>query len=303
MSQSHFVGELPDLILGFACNVALTDSAFSGDLPLIEGDFESGYSRSTFSGELPVIEGSFESLYSHSSFAIELSQIEGAFGCKLTFSSFSGNLPIIEGEFTGRSHSFSSFSGDLPMLEAIFTAANYTFSSFSGNLPGLIINFVSDGSVVYKCLVLHNEVAFTDWEFNDTMDSIAEFDGDIYIASSAGLFTLGGADDNGIPIDATIQIGLSDEGVPNFKQALGYYLSLRSDGKMQLQMIADDEEDGITHDIRTTGDKIKTRWGMTEKGPRGRFLGAKIVNVSGCDFRIKSLDIPIKVLYTKRTNA
>lgn len=167
-------------------------------------------------------------------------------------------------------------------------------------LPIVELSSSSDTGTSYLCLVLNNENSLTEWGFS--FDSMVEFDGETYGANSTGLYKLGGDTDNGTEIESIIQLGLDDSGTSLLKQILGYYVGLRSDGAMNIQLIADDETDLQIHNIRTTSDTIKPRK-VAVRGPRGRWIGAKIYNTNGCYFKIVSMGVLAEILQQREQNA
>lgn len=300
-TESYAIISLP--ILNITVNSLLTFSSSDITLPLLSVEAEFDFTESYADIILPLLQADAEFLYSESYANIDLPILQITAECFQSKSYANIILPKLTVITSGVSHSRSYTNIILPLLQASITAASQTFSSANITLPKLIVEIISADGIVYRYLVLHNEAALTEWDFAHTIDSIVEFDGDIYLASASGLFKLGGDGDHEDSIAATIQTGLSDGGIPNFKQAMGHYISYRSDGNLQLQFIADDETDTTIHELRTSAGKIKTRGGMTEKGSRGRWIGAKITNsFLNSDFRILSLDILTKVLHRKHTD-
>lgn len=201
---------------------------------------------------------------------------------------------------SGHAGGIGSSSFSLKKVQITSSGAFATSGESSISLPAVLVS--SSGlPYSYLCLVLNNEAALTIWD--TVFDSFAEYNGTIYACDSSGLYKLGGDDDNTEWIEAEIDTGLSDGGASNMKQAEGWYMGYRSDGKLRLTIVSDDEEESKPHDLRTTDDKIRSRGTQMTNGPRGRYLGAKITNTDGCDFRIVSVGVLAKLLFDRKTNA
>lgn len=296
---------LPKLQAFGATGIAPTSSEASISLPLLEILAESFSTHSEAGITLPALIISANCLSTSSSALLVLPKISINARCFATNSVANISLRLLKATASSYNGSGSSALITLPKLRIISSSNTITTSSATIVLPKLVIEALS-GVNSYLCLVLHNEVAPTTWSFASNIDSMVELDGEIYLASASGLFLLGGVNDNGTAISATIQTGLDDGGIPYMKQATGYYLGMRSNGTLQLSMSGEDESeaDNNLHTIKTTANKVRTRRVMTERNPRGRWLGAKVSNVDGADFRIVGISISSKILYRKdNTNA
>ena len=277
---------------------------FVAELPFIADVNFEGYSQNgEFDVTFPLFESSFCGGYPNGDFNVSFYSLTANFSGNMTGGYFAVTFPLLKAQFVTSKQQLGNFNISLPLLMSDFSGYLEQRGNFAVIIP-LLQGLFEGGDITYLCLVLHNETALTEWDFAHTIDSFVELDGDIYLASESGLFLLGGGTgDHEDSIVATIQTGLNDGGIPNFKQITGHYFTYRSNNNLQFQFIADDETDITIHELRTTGNKVKTRWGMTEKGSRGRCLGAKITNsFLNSDFRIMSLDILTKVLYRKHTD-
>ena len=185
-----------------------------------------------------------------------------------------------------------SLTKTLPALTLSSSMLLTEILSLTTNLPALVIN-ARIGSD-YLCLVLNvNTGALSEWDFE--FNSIVNKKNDIFVADGVKVYKLGGDDDAGVAIASYFQLGLSHVGITNLKEALGYYIGMRSDGSTQAKMISDDTV-GELHTLPTTADKIKMRRVMTELGPRGTWLGMRFNNVSGSDFKVNLISLLAKIL-------
>lgn len=213
-----------------------------------------------------------------------------------------GNMTTGHSTLTLKKVQLSSYGYTAGYGTSAFDLPIVTLSSYGGiigtgnsdiELLPITIESSSDTGVTYLCLVLHNEREITNYDW--TFDSFAEFDGNIYAANSTGLYILGGDTDNGTFISSEIETGLVDMGASQLKMAFGHYLGYRSDGKLQMKLVSDDQ-DGTYLELPDTNDKIRTHRILTELGIRGRWLGANIKNIYGADFTIVSLGMLAKIL-------
>ncbi len=201
-------------------------------------------------------------------------------------------LPSVEMNATLTLGEILSLTKTLPALTLSSSVYLTEILSLTTNLPALVIE--AKIGINTLCLVLNvNTGAISEWNFG--FNSIVNKKGDIFMADGVKVYKLGGDDDNGTNIASYFQLGLSHAGITNLKEALGYYIGMRSDGSTQAKMISDDTV-GELHTLPTTADKIKMRRIMTELGPHGTWLGMRFNNVSGSDFKVNLISLLAKVL-------
>lgn len=168
--------------------------------------------------------------------------------------------------------------------------------SFSGLLTLLIqeqIKIVSNASqpkerTNYQYAVNAANFALSLYENFDFI-GFANCNGITYAIKTDGLYRLTGSTDNGELINAEIDLGAKDWGMPNIKRVSSAYLGIRSDGDVYLKVVVDDKHTNV---YRFEDSQSQRRTFMS-KGVNGRYWRMKLVleNVSFAE--IDSLEFEV----------
>ena len=124
---------------------------------------------------------------------------------------------------------------------------------------------------------------YDDYGFN----SFFESEGKYYGVADDGIYELDGATDAGIDIDALLEIGRSDLGIPNKKKIINVYAGVSSTGKMYLKVDADEQV--YTYEARSSSTAIKTHRFDVGKGLEGNYYNLTLINQDGCDFDLETI--------------
>lgn len=132
---------------------------------------------------------------------------------------------------------------------------------------------------------------YLNWNFN----SMVRF-GDKYLAASdAGLFTIGGNQDNGEAIDAYFIPVTTDFGLSNLKRVRFVYFGFEATSNLEIEITAD-EEIVRTYEIPTQRTGQQSVSIPVGRDIYGRYWSFKIRNTSGCDFSIDKINLLLNIL-------
>jgi len=110
--------------------------------------------------------------------------------------------------------------------------------------------------------------------------SMCQF-GDTYLgATSSGLFSIGGYNDDGVSIPALIKSGDMDFGTHSLKRPRFFYFGIRSTGDVKLLIFCDGNL--VTeYNVGSTGGDIKEVRVPVGRGANGRYWAWGVENVNG----------------------
>ncbi|MFD1259445.1 hypothetical protein [Entomomonas asaccharolytica] len=108
---------------------------------------------------------------------------------------------------------------------------------------------------------------------NFDFTSFANCNGVTYGIKSDGLYRLTGITDNGQLINAELDIGAKDWGMPNIKRVSSAYLGIRSDGDVYLKVVVDDKHTNV-YRFEDTQSQRRT---FMAKGVAGRYWRMNLV--------------------------
>jgi hypothetical protein len=181
----------------------------------------------------------------------------------------------------------------LPAL--IVNAEGYTSNSGVAvpSLPwfDLHANAQQSGSVDFLCLVMNTSNAALTTYSHHAFNSLAIWQGLTLAAGESGIVTLGGDADSGSAIVARVQGAITDFGANQLKRIVSGHVGYRSDGDLDLTLIADDHaeyryvlEAASGHDLR--GNRVKCG-----RGAEGRYWQFRIENRDGGNFSFDDLTL------------
>ncbi len=179
------------------------------------------------------------------------------------------------------------------------------FNSTSGTLSATALSWALEllgrtgaipGAVtvdVYDCIVICPEnignTVYTNFNFN----SITQNQDTILVASSSGIYSLGGADDAGTNIEAVIELPEDDFNLSFLKTVQDIYLGYNG-GPMTVEVVRDGISDS-TRPIESTISNLRNRRVKLGKGNKNRYWGFKFKNSDGSDFDLDTIDLRVAV--------
>lgn len=109
--------------------------------------------------------------------------------------------------------------------------------------------------------------------------------------NAAGLLELTGNDDNGLPINATIELPTTDFGTSYLKTIERLYVGYRSQADMALRVVADDDAAAIYTVPVSSEPGLATQRVKVGRGMSGRYWGFTLNNLDGTDFTLDNIDV------------
>ena len=141
-----------------------------------------------------------------------------------------------------------------------------------------------------QCLTLDTnlEVRASTQYKNFAFNSMVNFNGRKLAASDEGLFSLGGDNDDGSPINAHFELIATDFGIPQPKRLRFLSFGFDSEGDLEVAVKADLEEERA-YDLPAgkTGQQ-RTRVPIGRDG-QGRYWSLIVRNKNGCNFAMDSI--------------
>lgn len=131
---------------------------------------------------------------------------------------------------------------------------------------------------------------FIGYDFN----SFAKIGKKYYGAASDGLYNLGGSTDNGLPIEAAINLGKLDFGTQQLKRVQYAYVGVSSERKMYLKVVVEGNE--YVYKARDFDTKVQTQRIDIGRGLRGTYFEFELMNSDGADFELSTVDFSELVL-------
>lgn len=143
---------------------------------------------------------------------------------------------------------------------------------------------------------MHSEKQALTTYSNFGFNSYAIFNGVPIAASTAGIFSLTGASDNGAAITGTSRTGVTDMGSMHLKRADRIYLRYRSSGQLNFRLITDGTQIRDYLTIATDPVGIHTGRVQVGKGVNAGNWQVEISNLAGASFYIDSVELLATVL-------
>ena len=135
---------------------------------------------------------------------------------------------------------------------------------------------------------------------NYNFDSIANFNGTLFGATTTGIYQLDGNTDNGADIDSKIKTGSMDFGDTFIKYAKDVWITFRSDGYLTLKILVDEDATApIQKQTTIISSTIIEERLKPPRGLRGRFYTIELKNFAGADFDIDSLNLLVESIRRK----
>jgi hypothetical protein len=123
-------------------------------------------------------------------------------------------------------------------------------------------------------------------------------------AGQDGIYQLGGPNDDGTPIDASLRLGLTDFGSNQLKRVANGFIGYTSDGELKLVTITTDggrkKENWYKLKARSAHSAVDGRFDIA-KGLVARYWGWKVENIAGADFSIDDLKVSVALLQRRKS--
>lgn len=130
--------------------------------------------------------------------------------------------------------------------------------------------------------------AYSGFAFN----SFARVGGRIFAASDAGLYELGGDDDDGAPIAAWVDLGQRNFGSMLLKGISNAYLTASSDAKLTVR-VTTPEGLAYTYQARRAGTAMQAQRVDFGRGLRATYLNLELTNGGSGDFDLERLEFVV----------
>lgn len=159
-------------------------------------------------------------------------------------------------------------------------------------LPSVVANsrgYLGTGAT-FSAVVMHTESqalwTYTNFVFN----SFARFNGKILAASDSGLFQLAGDNDNGVAIDASARLGITDFNTLHLKRVERVYMGYRSAGEMILRVRTDEVNVRDYLVPRTSFPGLHGNHVKLGRGLDALYWQFEVRNRNGSDFSLNMLE-------------
>jgi hypothetical protein len=132
---------------------------------------------------------------------------------------------------------------------------------------------------------------------NFDFDAYCSFGGECLACGSAGIYSLGGSDDDGTDIDSLAKTMTMDFGVPNQKRVRSLFIGGEWGGWLKVSISDDDGEvrEYLTPPLENSNLEEGNKVAVGRDG-KGRYWNFQVENVEGCDFSIDGIDALLVVL-------
>jgi hypothetical protein len=135
---------------------------------------------------------------------------------------------------------------------------------------------------------------------NFNFNSYTKFN-DKYIAlNKTGIYELGGDDDNGENIVASVKTGTIDTYGENINRLRDSYVTFRSDGDILLKTIGDETNERTYTINNSTVNSIHERRIKFQRGIRDRYFSFELSNVSGSSMDVDKLRVAMEPIRKRR---
>jgi hypothetical protein len=187
-----------------------------------------------------------------------------------------GNLYVAM-DFTG--------TGAIPAIVGAGRCTSTNPPPPTGNIPGLAVVINTETMSVME---------YDNFGFN----SYFIWQGQVYGVASAGIYALGGPDDAGNPINATLQTALSDFGASNLKTPVDVIAEFDGPG-IQIETVGDNDEVFADQTAVSNAEGLHTERVKPGRGIKSRKIGFNISNVDGGKLDLKDLELRLLILERK----
>jgi hypothetical protein len=165
-------------------------------------------------------------------------------------------------------------------------------------LPAFIIHgfgFLTMPHEIYKAIVMNAfNYAVTEY-YHFKFNSFAKFKGTVVATGPQGLYTLDSKKDDGEPIYAEFRSGLYDFRSQFFKYIREVWLTLKTDGQLEL-LVQVGEEIIWNNDLEVFTKVLHEVRGKIARGLRDRYFGCGLRNVNGSDFDVTSIRVKVEIV-------
>jgi len=146
-------------------------------------------------------------------------------------------------------------------------------------------------STASNTLVMHTEALSLSTYSNFPFNSFATFNGLVLGAGPDGIFSLGGATDNGAVIQAMARVGMTDFSTSHLKRVDRVYVGYRTDGDLVLRVLTDEihQRDYLLAASGAPG--LHGNHLQIGKGLAARYWQFEVRNLNGADFQLNAIEL------------
>ena len=135
---------------------------------------------------------------------------------------------------------------------------------------------------------------------NFNYNSFTFFNGKYLALNKTGIFELGGNDDDGDDIVASLKTGTIDTYGENINRLRDGYVTFRSDGDILLKDVGDETNERTYTIINSTSGLIHERRIKFQRGIKDRYFSFELSNVNGSSMDIDKLRIAMEPIKKRR---
>lgn len=214
-------------------------------------------------------------------------------------------LPGMQGQGAGGAGSMGASALVLSMWQGAGTGMGSGLASSILVLPAWIATGEASGNAPVlgglstaqgKSYAVHSESFAQSRDTGATFNSYARLGMVLLAASDEGLFMLGAADDQGMPIEALLKFPLQDAEGAQLRRVASMVVGYRADGDLRLTMQTDDGEASEYVLESVGGTACHPNRVKVGKGDKGRYWTGTLENIDGADFAIDKIDMDWQVL-------
>jgi len=205
------------------------------------------------------------------------------------FSRTSRKARLNIGGYNVSSGSFSARQRSSGILIEGGESTSGTFTGTASHVTTLFRSLLSSGCVAV-CLSNLANTEYNNFPFN----SFANFNGTILAANGNGIYVLGGNNDAGANILATLETPQDDFGSSKLKRVPDIIVGIEA-GAMQGYIV----QDGVASAAETTAStsgKTKSVRFRPGRGAEHRYWGVRLQNVAGSDFKLDTIELFPEIL-------
>jgi hypothetical protein len=213
-------------------------------------------------------------------------------------------MPMVKSSFGGYVPFWATMGATMPRLKSTFGGYIPVWATMAATMPRLKSTFEAQFEVIVlsatRAVVLNIEtmsiVEYVNYPFN----SFAADDmGNILAAADDGLYLLGGLDDDGAPIAASLSTALSDFGTSNLKSIEDVIADFEGTG-IRVTTIADGEV-AMASQVGNVSlaPGVHTERLKPGRGIKSRTLGLDIENIDGGPLALKDIELRLAILPRK----
>jgi hypothetical protein len=215
---------------------------------------------------------------------------------EVELSSITVESEVISGILLSAEIELSAFTTTGTLAQSSGNALSVSIALPSLKVSGLLETILREILSTF-CMNTRNSglTSYDNYNFN----SFCKFNGKYFGATSGSISLLDNDRDDITNIDFELAVDLSDVGVDKLKRINDIFMNMKSDGDYELK-ISIDEEDEYIYQFKDDEWKLHMSKVKVGKGMKGSNIKISLINKSGSDVELDSLEATIETL-SRRT--